>query len=58
MALERSKCVVDGGSKVGLDGCKLFIVVVVVSVTDKDVAVVIVAVAAGRDFDEEDFILI
>lgn len=57
MALERSKCVVDGGSKVGLDGCKLFIVVVV-SVTGKDVAVVIVAVAAGRDFDEEDFILI
>lgn len=57
MALERSKCVVDGGSKVGLDGCKLFIVVVV-SVTNKDVAVVIVAVAAGRDFDEEDFILI
>lgn len=57
MALERSKCVVDGGSKVGLDGCKLFIAVVV-SVTDKDVAVVIVAVAAGRDFDEEDFILI
>lgn len=57
MALERSKCVVDGGSKVGLDGCKLFIAVVV-SVTDKDVAVVIFAVAAGRDFDEEDFILI
>lgn len=56
MALERSKCVVDGGSKVGLDGCKLFIVVV--SVADKDVAVVVVAIAAGRDFDEEDFILI
>lgn len=36
-----------------LDGCKLFIVVV----ADKDVAVV-VAIAAGRDFDEEDFILI
>lgn len=42
----------------GLDGCKLFIVAVSVSVANKDVAVVVVAIAAGRDFDEEDFILI